>query len=163
MKFLSYIQERDKSVGMLLDSSFAERHKHGIIELKRRVEEKFGSLRKAIIFLHKKMQKEEIQTFSNEGFTPFMTPKAQEIYIVLELMEMLKDEDIETVVVGTKDTSAHFLFPKLREKKTLVILCDSTEKVAAFSGVSDYLVSLEGNRELYEIHKTNEHDMTPIE
>ena len=120
---------KEKSVALMVDSTISTSFTIILPQLRHLLDE-IGKIKIAKIVLLQKQATEHAKGISHEGFLPVIVHNDLDIHFALELMELIYNEKVQTLVIVTENENYLPLFGRARELGKEVILIQATGSVS---------------------------------
>ncbi|MBC7115329.1 MAG: TIGR00288 family NYN domain-containing protein [Archaeoglobi archaeon] len=108
----------------------------------------FGDIRVGKVFLNQFASEKLIQAVENQGFEVVISTSDVDVPMAIAGMEMIYNDNIDTLALVTRDTDFKPLVLKAREKGKTTIVFGAEEGLShALKNAADYVVVLKKNKE----------------
>ncbi|MCD6491701.1 MAG: NYN domain-containing protein [Candidatus Njordarchaeia archaeon] len=149
-RILSYFKKifrhGNKEVGIILDGPNILRKVGGkkisLREIREKCE-KLGHITRAIAVLSTDAPAPLIKALSNSGFEVIIPPGDVHVAIAVEVMKMIKERDIDVIIVGSRDTRCLPILQKIKNEGAIAVAMGFEPGFAiALKNVADEIILL---------------------
>jgi len=165
-KYLSSKKENErKRIGLLVDGPNVIRKEFNVdlYEIKNVLKE-YGNVKIGKVFINQYASNKLVEAIENHGLEPIICSSDVDVRLAVEGMELVYNENIDTIAIVTRDADFKPLLNKANEKgKETIIFGIQPGFSIALKNSADYVILLKDAQMTYEDELSETHNLPVVE
>ena len=141
-KVLSILRRHGKQIHCLIDGDVINNLSSSQIKLLMEQIEEIGSVRKNLAIFDYQLKPEKYDLYINSGISPMIVPSDKDVYLALECLDVVNNQQTDILCVGVSDESMLSIIVKAREKSEILLIGQTKENVTNYMPYIDYLITI---------------------
>ncbi len=139
----SLICKRKKRIVLLIDGPNMIRREFNInlYKIMKKVS-KYGTIKKAIVFLNQYANDKLIEAVTNQGYVPVVLPTDVDVAMAVEAVENIHKKDVDVIALVTRDADFQPVLEKAREYGKETIIVADEPFASALKNMADHVIKI---------------------
>ena len=141
-RILNILRRQGKRVHCLFDGDLVKSLASSSIKLLIEQIEQIGSVRKNVAVFDYQLKPETYDLFISNGISPMIVPSDKDVYLALECLDVVNNQQTDVLCVGINDDSMLPILAKAREKSEVLLISRTKKDAENYMAYIDYLITL---------------------
>ena len=144
-KALRIISDEDKKrIGIVLDGpTILTDFKLSKLKSLKKSLNQIGTVRYGKIITDKQISQKDSDILREQGFIEEIVGSDVDIHLTLRALELLKEESIDIIAIGTNDQNLYPVLSKIKQTKNLAVISWENDVTPAIESLADYILYLD--------------------
>lgn len=141
-RILNILKRQGKNIHCLFDGELIETLPQNKLRILIEQIEQIGSIRKNIAIFDQQLKPEAYEVFINGGISPMIVASDKDVYLALECLDIINNQQIDILCVGVNDESMLPILVEAREKSEVLLVGRDQETIKNYMPYVDYSITL---------------------
>ena len=142
-RVLKILRRQTKRICCVFDGELLEQTSFKTIKLLLEQIDEIGSVRKDIAIFDHQLKPETYSMFINCGISPIIVPSDKDVYLALEIMDIVNSQQTDILCLGVKDDLLLPVTITARETTDILLVTQNKQHAENYLPYTDYLIVIE--------------------
>ena len=142
-RVLKILRRQAKRICCVFDGELLEEISFETIKLLLEQIEEIGSVRKDIAIFDHQLKPETYSMFINCGISPIIVPSDKDVYLALEIMDIVNSQQTDVLCLGVKNDILLPVTITARETTDILLVTKNKQQAENYRPYTDYLIVIE--------------------